>query len=144
MAAPTLGVFPGEHAASMTLRTIDDLRAAQQSGGMRNRPVVVDLPGLPPDEARAASRRLTQLLAECGCSEGAKAMVGGAVLALAGTVLVTGGPFLRLLELAPLTLLGAVLGAGAGKTFGLVRSRHRFRRELELLINQHDGTTRGA
>jgi hypothetical protein len=62
-------------------------------------------------------------------------MVAGAVMTFAGLALLTGGPTVSLLALSPLTVVGAVVGAGAGKAYGLARSRRQFRREIAALLH---------
>ena len=120
----------------LTLGSTEDLVAARdRSVGLRHQQVVVALPGLTADESTEKSRRLTELLDECGCDTGARAMVAGAVMTFAGLALLTGGPTVSLLALSPLTVVGAVVGAGAGKAYGLARSRRQFRREIAALLH---------
>ncbi|HEV7204276.1 MAG TPA: hypothetical protein VGN18_06665 [Jatrophihabitans sp.] len=119
----------------LRLRTTDDLVAARDRHvGLRHRQVVLDLPGLAADERTGTAEKLTELLDECGCDTGARAMVAGAVLVLGGLVLATGGRVLPTLALSPLAVLGAVVGAGSGKAYGLARSRRQFRREIDALL----------
>jgi hypothetical protein len=121
---------------TLWLSSPDELVAARdRQVGLRHHKVVLDLPGLTAGESQQKAERLTALLDECGCDTGARAMVAGAVLVLAGLTLATGGPSLRLLALSPLTVLGAVVGAGSGKAYGLGRSRRQFRREIENLLS---------
>jgi hypothetical protein len=124
---------------TLRLSSSEELTAARdRQVGLRHHQVVLDLPGLPADESAHKAARLTELLDECGCDTGARAMVAGAVLVLAGLTLATGGPSLRLLALSPLSVVGAVVGAGSGKAYGLARSRRQFRREIEnLLAHKH-------
>jgi hypothetical protein len=145
MTAPPFTPPAGAHIATMRLHTLQDLRVAHdRRRGLRHSTVVVDLPGLAPDEAAAVSLRLTDLLAECGCSEGARAMAGGAAVSLAGLVVLTGGPSWRLLALSPLVVLGSLVGAAGGKVFGLARSRRAFRRDVQRLIHQQHTISRGT
>jgi hypothetical protein len=130
---------------TLRLSTSDELAAARdRQVGLRHHQVVLDLPGLPADESAQRSARLTELLDECGCDTGARAMVAGAVLVLAGLTMATGGPSLRLLALSPLTVVGAVVGAGSGKAYGLARSRRQFQREIEDLLTRKHFQPEGA
>ena len=119
----------------LTLRSADDLVSARDRHvGLRHQQVVLDLPALTADERAAKARTLTELLDECGCDTGARAMVAGAVLVLGGLAVVTGGRFLPTLALSPFAVVGAVVGAGSGKAYGLARSRRQFRREIDALL----------
>jgi hypothetical protein len=130
---------------TLRLSSPDELEAARdRQVGLRHHRVELDLPGLGPDESRAKAARLTELLDECGCDTGARAMIAGAVAVLAGLTLATGGPSLKLLALSPLTVLGAVVGAGSGKAYGLARSRRQFRREIENLLSSRHFQPVGA
>jgi hypothetical protein len=145
MAARSLTPGLGRSPRVLTLRTTKDLVAARdRSRGLRHQTVVLDVPGLAPADTVATARRLTDLLDECGCSEGARAMAAGAGLSLAGIAILTGGPSLRLLALSPLALLGAVVGAGSGKAYGLARSRRAFQREIEGLIRKNNTIAMGV
>ncbi len=119
----------------LTLSSRQDLISARdRHAGLRHRPVVLDLPELPPGERDTSSQRLTELLDECGCDTGARAMVAGAVITGLGLAALT-GPSLGLLALSPLVVVGAVIGAGSGKAYGLARSRRQFRREIDRLLS---------
>ncbi len=134
---PTVEALRGGTAERLVLRTTQDLEAARdRHTGLRHRPVTVVLPGLAPARAAEASTRLTDLLDECGCDTGARAMLASGGLAVAGLLVVAGGPSLKLLALSPLAVLATLLGAGAGKAYGLARSRRAFRRELSDLLTQ--------
>lgn len=124
---------------TLRLSSPDELLAARdRQVGLRHHTVVLDLPGLSQVESRAKAERLTALLDECGCDTGARAMVAGASLTLAALTVASRGSSVKLLALSPLTVLGAVVGAGSGKAYGLARSRRQFRREIEnLLASKH-------
>lgn len=126
---------------TLRLSTSEDLVTARdRQMGLRHHQVVLDLPGIEPGESAATASKLTELLDECGCDTGARAMVAGAVLTLAGLAALT-GPSVKLLLLSPLGVVGAVVGAGSGKAYGLARSRRQFRREIEKLLLQTSSST---
>ena len=134
---PTIEALLGDSTERLVLRSTQDLEAARdRHTGLRHRPVTVALPGVSPAQAAQASTRLTDLLDECGCDTGARAMLASGGLAVAGVLAVTGGPSLRMLALSPLVVLATLVGAGAGKAYGLARSRRAFRRELTDLLAQ--------
>ena len=121
---------------TVTLRTTADLIAARdRRHGLRHQQVRLELDQLAPAEAEATATHLTELLDECGCGAGARAMAAAGGLSLAGLAVLTGGPSLRLLALSPLALIGALVGAGAGKAYGLTRSRREFRRAIDALLD---------
>ena len=139
MTASTLALLRPAAPRTVTLRTTEDLIAARdRRHGMRHQQVRLELDHLAPAEAEAAATRLTELLDECGCSTGARAMAAAGGLCLAGLAVLTGGPSLRLLALSPLALIGAMVGAGAGKAYGLAHSRREFRRAVDALLNPND------
>ena len=122
---------------TVTLSTVDELVAARDRHvGLRHQQVVLDLPGLSAADRTTTARRMTELLDECGCDTGARAMVAGFALVLGAVAVATGGRPLPTLALSPLAVLGAVVGAGAGKAYGLARSRRQFRREIDQLLGR--------
>lgn len=126
---------------TVTLRTTEDLVAAwDRRHGLRHQQVRLELDHLAPAHAEATAKHLTELLDECGCSAGARAMAAAGGLTLAGLAVLTGGPSLRLLALSPLALIGAIAGAGAGKAYGLTRSRREFRRAVDALLDPNRAT----
>ncbi len=126
---------------TVTLRTTEDLVAARdRRHGLRHQQVRLELDHLAPAHAEATAKHLTELLDECGCSAGARAMAAAGGLTLAGLAVLTGGPSLRLLALSPLALFGAIAGAGAGKAYGLTRSRREFRRAIDALLDPNRAT----
>lgn len=126
---------------TVTLRTTEDLVAARdRRHGLRHQQVRLELDHLAPAHAEATAKHLTELLDECGCSAGARAMAAAGGLTLAGLAVLTGGPSLRLLALSPLALIGAIAGAGAGKAYGLTRSRREFRRAIDALLDPNRAT----
>ena len=126
---------------TVTLRTTEDLVAARdRRHGLRHQQVRLELDHLAPAHAEATAKHLTELLDECGCSAGARAMATAGGLTLAGLAVLTGGPSLRLLALSPLALIGAIAGAGAGKAYGLTRSRREFRRAVDALLDPNRAT----
>ena len=126
---------------TVTLRTTEDLVAARdRRHGLRHQQVRLELDHLAPAHAEATAKHLTELLDECGCSAGARAMAAAGGLTLAGLAVLTGGPSLRLLALSPLALIGAIAGAGAGKAYGLTRSRREFRRAVDALLDPNRAT----
>lgn len=126
---------------TVTLRTTEDLVAAwDRRHGLRHQQVRLELDHLAPAHAEATAKHLTELLDECGCSAGARAMEAAGGLTLAGLAVLTGGPSLRLLALSPLALIGAIAGAGAGKAYGLTRSRREFRRAVDALLDPNRAT----
>ena len=126
---------------TVTLRTTEDLVAARdRRHGLRHQQVRLELDHLAPAHAEATAKHLTELLDECGCSAGARAMATAGGLTLAGLAVLTGGPSLRLLALSPLALIGAIAGAGAGKAYGLTRSRREFRRAIDALLDPNRAT----
>lgn len=134
----TMTPIPVKSAAKiLRLRSADDLVSARgRHAGLRHRQVVLDLPGLTPDEGTETARKLTELLDECGCDTGARAMVAGAALVFGGLFVVAGGRVLPTLALSPFVVVGAVVGAGTGKAYGLARSRRQFRREINELLSK--------
>lgn len=134
----TMTPAPAASAAKiLRLRSADDLVSARDRHvGLRHQQVVVDLPGLTAVERTETARKLTELLDECGCDTGARAMVAGAVLVLGGLFVVAGGRVLPTLALSPFAVVGAVAGAGTGKAYGLARSRRQFRREINELLSK--------
>ena len=127
----------GPGAGTVTLTSVDELLAARDRHvGLRHRQVVLDLPGLTAEDRVTTARRMTELLDECGCDTGARAMVAGFALVLGVVAAATGGRLLPTLALSPLAVLGAVVGAGAGKAYGLARSRRQFRAEIDELIGR--------
>ncbi len=136
MTASTSALVRPTTPKTVTLRTTGDLIAARdRRHGLRHQQVRLELDRLAPADADATASRLTELLDECGCSAGAKAMAAAGGLSLAGLAVLTGGPSLRLLALSPLALVGALVGAGAGKAYGLTRSRREFRRAIDALLD---------
>ena len=140
MASRTTTRGPGGAPPVLTLSSTLDLRstldlvaARDRHVGLRHREVVVDLPGLEPVRSAESAARLTDLLDECGCDTGARAMLAAGAVSLAGLLVLTDGP-MRALALSPLAVLAVVTGAGAGKAYGLLRSRRAFRRELTRLL----------
>jgi hypothetical protein len=134
MAAQALAQAFAGPPKTLRLSTAEELVAARdRQVGLRHHRVVLDLPGIDPGESTATATKLTDLLDECGCDTGARAMVAGAALTLAGLAALT-GPSVKLLLLSPLTVVGAVVGAGSGKAYGLARSRRKFRAEIEKLL----------
>ena len=126
---------------TVTLRTTEDLVAARdRRHGLRHQQVRLELDHLAPAHAEATAKHLTELLDECGCSAGARAMAAAGGHTLAGLAVLTGGPSLRLLALSPLALIGAIAGAGAGKAYGLTRSRREFRRAIDALLDPNRAT----
>ena len=139
MTASTPALLRPAAPKTVTLRTTEDLIAARdRRHGLRHQQVRLELDQLAPAQAEATATRLTELLDECGCSTGARAMAAAGGLSLAGLAVLTGGPSLRLLALSPLALIGAMAGAGAGKAYGLARSRREFRRAVDALLNPND------
>ena len=133
---PTIALVRPATPKVVTLRTTEDLIAARdRRHGLRHQQVRLELAHLAPADAAATATPLTELLEECGCSAGARAMAAAGGLSLAGLAVLTGGPSLRLLALSPLALIGAIVGAGAGKAYGLARSRREFRRAVDALLN---------
>jgi hypothetical protein len=144
MAAQALAQAFAGPPKTLRLSTAEDLVAARdRQVGLRHHRVVLDLPGIEPGESAATATKLTELLDECGCDTGARAMVAGAVLTLAGLAALT-GPSVKLLLLSPLTVAGAVVGAGSGKAYGLARSRRQFRREIGKLLQASTSDPIGA
>lgn len=97
---------------------------------LRGRRPVPDLSALPADEAERVRARLHSLDTACGCEIGA-AVALGALAAYAGAVAWLG----RLADSTWITIAVGVavfvLGAGAGKTLGLMRARSRRDRLLD-------------
>ena len=141
MTASTPALVRPVAAKTVTLRTTEDLVAARdRRHGLRHQQVRLELDHLAPAHAEATAKHLTELLDECGCSAGARAMAAAGGLTLAGLAVLTGGPSLRLLALSPLALIGAIAGAGAGKAYGLTRSRREFRRAIDALLDPNRAT----
>ncbi|MDX6230237.1 MAG: hypothetical protein QOI76_3627 [Frankiales bacterium] len=144
MAAQALAQSFAGPPKTLRLSTVEDLVAARdRQAGLRHHKVVLDLPGIDAGESAATATKLTGLLDECGCDTGARAMVAGAAITLAGLAALT-GPSVKLLLLSPLSVAGAVVGAGSGKAYGLARSRRQFRREIEKLLQARTSDPNGA
>ncbi len=138
MTPPTIALVRPATPKVVTLRTNEDLIAARdRRHGLRHQQVRLELAHLAPADAAATATHLTELLEECGCRAGARAMAAAGGLSLAGLAVLTGGPSLRLLALSPLALVGAIAGAGAGKALGLTRSRRQFRRAIDALLDHN-------
>ena len=130
----------GPHGAAPLV--IADLAGLRALSGTRDftsrRPLVLNLPELPPTEAFAAAERLNRDRGECGCSLGAKAMAAGFGLTL-GALAVGFGPLtLAFLERSPLALGAAFAAAGAGKVAGIALDRRRARREVARILETFD------
>jgi len=114
---------------SAHLRALLSTRAILSPGS-----VVLELPGLSAEAARAAAERIVGYSNECGCSLSAKCMVAGFALAVAWLALRYGALTTNFLWRLPLGLLCAFAGAGIGKSIGVVRARARLKSEIAKLI----------
>jgi len=112
---------------------IDSVAAMRDVPRRGKGPLVLQLPGLPAEEAAAAGERLNRYRTECGCSAGAHLMTIAFVLSLAVAVLADGASRALFLHL-PLALPAALVGAGVGKAGGIALARRRARREIADLL----------
>ena len=98
-----------------------------------NEPLIIEVPGLPPDETAALTARLTAYRNECGCALGARCMVAGFAVTLTWFAIADGGVTIKFLWHLPFAFVAAFLGAGLGKFSGIVIARRRLRWELTQL-----------
>jgi hypothetical protein len=121
--------------ALLIIRDAAQLRALQTTASLlSSRTLLLDLPGLSPETARAAAERIVSYNNECGCSLGAKCMAAGFGVAVAWLALGDGVLTAHFLWHLPRALLCAFAGAGIGKSFGVARARARLHQEIDRLI----------
>jgi len=117
---------------AVQLRTLSTTRAL-----LSPRALVLELPGLSPQEAHAASERIVSYSHECGCSFGAKCMAAGFGFAVVWLALGLGVWTWQFLWRLPWALLCAFTAAGLGKWVAIARARTRLSQEIENLIASH-------
>jgi hypothetical protein len=121
--------------ALLIIRDTAQLRALQITPApLSSRTLLLDLPGISPEAARAAAERIVSYNNECGCSSGAKCMAAGFGVAVAWLALGHGVLTAHFLWRLPWALLCAFAGAGIGKAFGVARARARLHQEIDRLI----------
>jgi hypothetical protein len=120
----------------LVISRADEVRALRQLPALlRRRAVVIDVPGIDADVARAAADRVSSFANECGCSLGAQCMTAAFVVALTWLVRMHGLLTTAFLWHLPWALLCAFAGAAAGKTAGLLRARIGLRATLDQLLD---------
>jgi hypothetical protein len=127
--------------------TIDSAEAlrrlmADPAGAAAADPVEVRLPFLGAEESERFRREVERYGAACGCDTGAAAVVLG-LAAFAAWWVAAGFPGGAALGVAGAgaTLLGA---GAAGKAWGLVRARRRFRRAVREVLARVEGAAAAA
>ena len=128
-------------AATGPVIVIDSVAALQDVARFGKGRLVLQLPGLPAEEAAATGERLNRYRTECGCSAGARLMMTAFGLSLTIAVLVDGASRALFLH-APLAFPAAVVGAGVGKARGIALARRKARREISDLFARlatHEG-----
>jgi hypothetical protein len=121
--------------AILIVRDPAQLRALQDTRALHSkRPLVLELPGLSPSEAQAASERIASYANECGCSFSAKCMVGSFSVAVIYLALGYGVWSAQFLWRLPLAVLFAFVWAGLGKWAAISRAHARINKELDRLI----------
>lgn len=124
-----------EGAAPLVIADFSELRAFSGTRDFTSsRPLVLNVPGIPPVEAFALAERLNRDRAECGCSFGAKAMTAGLGLTVGGLMVVYGPLTLAFLERSPISLAVALACAGVGKVVGIGLGRRRARRNVAHIL----------
>jgi hypothetical protein len=96
-------------------------------------PIIIDLPGLSPNEAEALAARVNGYRNECGCSLGAKCMAAGFGVIVTWLWIANGLFTMRFAWRLPLAFVVALLCAGLGKSVGIALARQRLRLELNQL-----------
>jgi hypothetical protein len=112
------------------LRALKSVKTVLSTSTLR-----LDLPGFSADAARLAVERIISYRNECGCSLGAKCMVGGFGLGVTWLGLNYGVFTTHFLWRLPWAVLCAFAAAGLGKVFGIVRARDRLNEEIDKLIS---------
>jgi hypothetical protein len=124
-----------QEAVPFVIVDLAGLRAFSRSRSFTSsRPLVLEVPEIPPAEAFAVGERLNRDRAECGCSLGAKAMTAGFVLGLAALSVGYGPVTLAFLERSPLALAAAFAFGAVGKVTGIAMGRRRARREVSRIL----------
>jgi hypothetical protein len=96
-------------------------------------PIIINLPGLSPNEAEALAARVNEYRNECGCSLGAKSMAVGFGVIVTWLWIANGVFTMRFAWRLPLAFVFALLCAGVGKSVGIALARQRLRSELNQL-----------
>lgn len=122
-----------ELTAPLVVRDVAELQALRVR--LPRSPVALQLPGIAPDEARAAGERIESYRNECGCDLGAKCMALGFFATLAALVLRHGIAGWTLVTAVLWAALCSVMCAGVGKAIGIARARTGLRREIDRLID---------
>jgi hypothetical protein len=92
------------------------------------------IPTLAAERLRTVERRLRAFQRDCGCSSGAIFLFAALLISLALLGIRHGWTSWGFLGRLPWALLVSFAAAGLGKSYGLVRARRRFDRELDLVI----------
>jgi hypothetical protein len=120
----------------MSTPTEQTLRAAWPVGRRNLRRPVPDLSALPPAEAQHVREQLAKLDRACGCDLGALVALGALALYVAAVVVardrIGGSLGVRI----GVGVAVFIIGAGIGKTLGLMRVRNRRNRLLDQIESQ--------
>jgi hypothetical protein len=107
----------------------------RHEGPIRKRPIP-DLTALPREEAERARRRLDQLERACACGFGAAGAFVALALYVIGVVLWFDLTANNVWPLGAIGFAVLIVGAGLGKTFGLIRARGQRDRLLDELYSR--------
>jgi hypothetical protein len=112
-----------------------ELRALQITPRLlSSRSLLLDLPGLSPDVASAASERIARHAGACGCGWGAVFMAIAVVPALGYFAFAHGVWTAAFLWRLPLVMAIGLAATGAGKWFGLKRAHAKLKHEIEQVL----------